>query len=212
MEEMNEELVSALISGGKAWVVLTIAAAMPTLWAMTLIFQFARPYIWRVLRGLTLRFGADVWWLSYVLIRDAVLLATFAIGLVLLSPGLYLTMSLPLFAPFASLLLFWALVVKLFGEADDDPRTFRAVSLLVVAAATLFFSGLFFGVEATDQAYLGSLPSFLVSATNPDWAGPILVLGLAGHAITGLYIFGRFVAGLREPAEQREEGFTGQPG
>lgn len=86
------------------------------------------------------------------------------------------------------------------------------VGLLVVAGATLFFSGLFFGVEATDQAYLGSLPSFLVSATNPDWAGPILVLGLAGHAIIGLYIFGRFMAGLREPAEQREEGLASQPG
>src|SRR3989304_2931369 len=153
MEEMNSELVTSLVNGGKEWLVLTIAAFIPTLWALTLIFHFARPYIVRVLRSLTLRFGADVWWLLYVLIRDAVMLITFALGTVLLLPGLYVTMPLPLFGPLASLVLFWALVLKLFGEADDDPRTFRAVSLLLVAGATLFFASLFFGVEATDQAY-----------------------------------------------------------
>ncbi len=198
MEEMDSELVTALVNGGKEWLVLTVAALMPTFWALTLMFQFARPYIVRVLRGLTLRFGADVWWLSYVLIRDALMLLTFAIATVLILPSLYITMSLPLFAPLSALLLFWALVLKLFGDADDDARTFRAVSLLLVAAATLYFVPLFFGVEATDQAYLGGIPAFLVSATNPDLAWPILLVALAGYGATGSYIFWRFMRTLRK--------------
>lgn len=199
MEEMESELITALVNGGKEWLVLTIAAFMPTLWAVTLIFHFARPYVVRVLRSLTLRFGADVWWLSYVLIRDAIMIVTFAVGTVLLLPGLYLTMPLPLFAPIASLVLFVALAIKLFGEADDDARTFRAVSLLLVAGATLFFVPLFFGVEATDQAYLGPLPAFLVSVSNGAWAGPVLLVALVGYGITATAIFWRFLGALRRP-------------
>lgn len=211
MEEMEGELVTALVNGGKEWMVLTIAAFVPTLWGLTLIFHFARPYIVRVLRSLTLRFGADVWWMSYVLIRDAVMMVTFALGTALLLPGLYLTMSLPLFAPFASLLLFWVLVLKLFGEADDDARTFRTVSLLLVAGATLFFVPLFFGVEAVDQEYLGALPAFLVSLTNQAWAGPVLLISLAGYGATATYIFWRFMTALRRPVVPTEEPASRTP-
>lgn len=209
MDQMEGELVTSLVNGGKEWLVLTIAAFMPTLWAVTLIFHFARPYVVRVLRSLTLRFGGDVWWLSYVLIRDAMMLVTFALGTVLLLPGLYLGQPLPLFAPLASLILFWALVLKLFGEADDDARTFRAVSLLLVAGATLFFVPLFFGVEATDQAYLGELPAFLVSATNPGWATPIVAISLAGYGATATYIFWRFTRTLRQPGGRAIEEAAG---
>lgn len=204
MEEMTDELVMSLVEGGKEWLVLTIAAGLPTLWSLTLVFHFARPYVLRVLRRLSLRFGADVWWLSYVLIRDAIMLVTFALGTVLLLPGVFTSMEIGLFAPIASLLLFVALVVKLFGDADDDPRTFRTISLLLVAGATFYFVSLFFGVEAADQDYLGELPAFLVSKTNPGWAGPVLAVGLVGYALTGLYIFWRFTRALRQPAVRRE--------
>lgn len=199
MEGMTDELVNSLVEGGKEWLVLTIAAGLPTLWTLTLVFHFARPYVLRVLRRLSLRFGADVWWLSYVLIRDAIMLVTFALGSILLLPGVFSSMEIGLFAPIASLLLFAALVVKLFEDADDDPRTFRTISLLLVAGATLYFVSLFFGVEAADQEYLGELPAFLVSSTNPAWAGPILAVGLAGYALTGIYIFWRFARELRRP-------------
>lgn len=205
MEGMSDELVTSLVEGGKEWLVLTIAAGLPTLWSLTLIFHFARPYVIRVLRRLSLRFGADVWWLSYVLIRDAIMLITFALGTVLLLPGVFTSMEIGLFAPIASLLLFLALVVKLFGDADDDPRTFRAMSLLLVVGATFYFVSLFFGVEATDQAYLGEIPAFLVSATNPGWAGPILAVGLGGYALTGLYIFWRFTRALSRPVARPEQ-------
>lgn len=212
MEGMTDELINSLVEGGKEWLVLTIAAGLPTLWSLTLVFHFARPYVLRVLRRLSLRFGADVWWLSYVLIRDAIMLVTFALGTILLLPGVFSSMEIGLFAPIASLLLFIALVVKLFGESDDDPRTFRMVSLLLVAGATFYFVSLFFGVEAADQAYLGEIPAFLVSATNPGWAGPILAVGWVGYALTGLYIFWRFTRALSRPVARSEQDAARQAG
>ena len=39
---------------------------------------------------LTLRFGGDVWWLSYVLIRDALLFVTLGLSMIFFMPNLYL--------------------------------------------------------------------------------------------------------------------------
>ena len=71
-----DQLATTLTSGGAGWMVLSVAAVLPILWSFTLILHFARPYIIRFLRRLTLRFGGDVWWLSYVLFRDGLLVVT----------------------------------------------------------------------------------------------------------------------------------------
>lgn len=199
MENMDAELVGSLVNGGKAWLVVTVANLVPAFWALTLVFHLGRPYVMRVLRTLSLRFGADVWWLSYVLIRDAVMLITFGVATISLLPGLFLNVTFPVFAPLSALLLFVALTVKLFSDSDDDPRAFVALSVLLVVAATLYFVPLFFGVQAMEQEFLGEIPMFLVSSTNPAWAGPILVVTLVGYGATGTYIFWRFTRALRQP-------------
>ena len=86
---------------------------LPILWAFALIMHFARPYVLRFLSTLTLRFGGDVWWLSYVLIRDGLLVITLALSMLFLFPNLYIGLGLPLTAPLATVVLFWAMVVKL---------------------------------------------------------------------------------------------------
>src|SRR5512137_3084779 len=106
-----DDLAAAFTSGGSDWMVLSIAAVLPILWAFTLSLHFARPYILRFLQGLTLRFGGDVWWLSYVLFRDALLVITLGLSMIFLMPNLYLKDGLPITAPIATLVLFWALVV-----------------------------------------------------------------------------------------------------
>jgi len=200
MDNMDVELVGSLVNGGKAWLVVTVANLMPAFWALTLIFHFGRPYVMRVLRTLSLRFGADVWWLSYVLIRDAVMLIAFAVATISLLPGLFLNVTFPVFAPLSALLFFVALTVKLFTDSDDDPRAFVALSLLLVVASTLYFVPLFFGVQAMDQDFLGEIPMFLVSSTNNAWAVPILIVALLGYGGTGTYIFWRFTRTLRQAA------------
>jgi len=187
-----DDLAAALTSGASAWLVLSVSAILPILWAFVLVTHFARPYIIRFLRTLTLRFGGDVWWLSYVLMRDGLLVVTLGLSMIFVMPNLYLRLGLPLTAPVAALVLFWALVVKLVRDADDDPVAFRIVSLLLVVASALYIIPQLYGLEAADQAYLGGLPSFLTSSTNLLFARPILwgTLGLFG--LTGFLLFVRF--------------------
>jgi hypothetical protein len=203
---------ASLVQGTQYWIILSVAAVLPILWAFTLSLHFARPYIVRYLQGLTLRFGGDVWWLSYILIRDGLLVVTFALSAVFLFPNIYLSADLgvPITAPIAALVLFWALLAKLTGDSDDDPRSFRIVSVLLVVASMLYIIPQVYGVEAGDQVdtlnsfstALGGIPAALVSGSNPDVSYPILNLSLAGFAVTGAIIFFWFMRKTKfEPAE-----------
>ncbi len=191
-----DDLATALTTGASGWLVLSVAAVLPILWAFTLVLHFARPYILRFLRTLTLRFGGDVWWLSYVLFRDGLLVVTLGLSMIFLMPNLYLKVGLPITAPLATVVLFWALVIKLIRDADDDPAAFRLVSSLLIVASVLYIVPQVYGLEAADQAYLGSLPSTLISSENLDIARPILWISLGLFAATGLGMFGRFMLNL----------------
>jgi hypothetical protein len=193
---MND--TQSLVQGTQYWLILSVAAILPILWAMTLSMHFARPYIIRYLQGLTLRFGGDVWWLQFVLMRDALMTVTFVLSAIFLYPNLYLNadLGLPITAPVATLVLFWALVVKVTGDSDDDPRAFRIVSILLVIASMLYIIPQIYGVEAHDQidswnsiAGLGWIPNALVSGQNMSVSYPILNLSLLGFAATGGAMF-----------------------
>jgi hypothetical protein len=192
-EDVTVAIREALLRGGQQWIVLTIAAFMPSLWCLTLILHLARPYMLRTLRKLSLRLGADVWWLSYVLLRDAMTIVTFSLSFIFLMPDLVLTMHLPLTAPLATLCLFLALYVKLMHDADDDLRAYRLVTALLVVGATLYFVPQTFGIEASSQDYLGPLVSFFDSTQNQTLARPVLLASLAGFAVIAVSIFWRVV-------------------
>ena len=146
-----DDLAAALTTGASGWLVLSIAAILPILWAFTLAMHFARPYVIRFLQRLTLRFGGDVWWLSYVLIRDGLMVITFGLSLVFLFPNLYLKVGVPITAPLATVVLSWALFAKLLRDCDDDPGGFRLVSSLLVIASVLYIVPQVYGLEAADQ-------------------------------------------------------------
>ena len=207
---MNDQ--QALVQGTQYWLILSVPAILPILWAFTLSLHFARPYILRYLQGLTLRFGGDVWWLTYILIRDGLLVVTFALSAIFLFPNVYMSADLgvPITAPLAALVLFWGLLAKLTGDSDDDPRTFRIVSVLLVVASMLYIIPQIYGVEAGDQvdslnsisSSLGGIPGALVSGSSPSLSYPILNLSLLGFAATGAVIFMWFLRKTKfEPAE-----------
>ncbi len=196
-----DDLATALTTGASGWMVLSVAAVLPILWAFTLSMHFARPFVVRFLQRLTLRFGGDVWWLSYVLIRDALLVITLCLSTVFLFPNLYLAIGLPITAPLATVVLFWALTVKLVRDTDDDPAAFRLASVLLVVASILYIVPQVYGMEAADQAYLGDLPNAMISTGNLALARPILWLSLALFALTGAGLFGRFLMRLGLPAD-----------
>lgn len=195
-----DDLATALTTGGQAWMVLSIAAVLPILWSFTLILHFARPYVVRFLQSLTLRFGGDVWWLSYVLMRDALLVLTLGLSMIFLYPNLYLMgEGLPITAPVATLLLFWALVVKLIRDMDDDPAAFRLVSVILFVASALYIVPQIYGLESADQPGLAGLSSALVSTSNLDIARPILWGSIGLFVLTGALVFGRFLMSLVRP-------------
>jgi hypothetical protein len=197
----GDELAGAFTSGGSEWMVLSVAAVLPIIWAFTLSLHFARPYVLRFLQHLTLRFGGDVWWLSYVLTRDALLVITLCLSVVFLFPNLYLGVGLPITAPLATVVLLWATVVKLLRDPDDNPADFRLLSALLVIASVLYIVPQVYGMEAADQAYLGDLPNALISTGNLALARPILWISLALIGLTGAGVFGRFLMRLGLPAD-----------
>jgi hypothetical protein len=195
-----DDLAQALTHGASGWLVLSAAAVLPMIWTFTLIMHFARPAVIRFLQSLTLRFGGDVWWLSYVLFRDALLVITLGLGMVFFMPNLYFVEGLPITAPLSVLVLFWALCVKIIRDPDDDPAAFRLLSVLLVIASVLYIVPQIYGLEAADQAYLGDLPSMLTSSTNLAVARPLFWLSLGLFALTAGAMFVRAVLQLRDPA------------
>src|SRR5881398_1669571 len=87
-DDISTAITNALVQGGSLWMISTIVAFLPALWTMTLMLHLGRPYVLRTLRRCGLRLGADVWWMSYLLMRDAVLLITFALSWIFFNPNI----------------------------------------------------------------------------------------------------------------------------
>ena len=193
-DQVATAITDALVQGGAQWLVATIVAFLPVLWTMTLILHLGRPYVLRTLRRAGLRLGADVWWMSYVLMRDAVLLLTFALSWIFFSPNLVVNSSLPLTGPLAALCLLLALAVKLSRRVDDDVQAYRLATALLVVGATLYYGALVFAVEATSQGYLAGFGQFFTSSSNPTVALWIMWISLVGVAIVSGWLFMRLLA------------------
>ena len=94
-DDVATAITQALLQGGAQWMISTIVAFLPALWMMTLMLHLGRPYVLRVLRRCGLRLGADIWWMSYLLIRDALMLITFALSWIFFQPNIVAECSSP---------------------------------------------------------------------------------------------------------------------
>src|SRR5712692_518808 len=168
--DVSTAITQALLQGGATWMISTVVAFLPALWTMTLMFHLGRPYVLRILRRCGLRLGADIWWMSYVLIRDALILITFALSWIMLQPNIVVKSALPITGSLSALLLLLALAVKLSRRVDDDIAAYRLATVFIVLGATLYYGPLVFGVEATSQSYLSGFGQFFTSNTNTPWA------------------------------------------
>jgi hypothetical protein len=156
-----------LVSGGSIWLETTIAVALVFVTAMAFSLQIARGYFIRILNKFTLRLGADIWWLTYILIRDGLIFMSFVMGLLVFFPGTFLDypMAVP-FMPLSVVFFGAALVTKLYVDADDNRNAFRFVTILVFIGTLLWISGTIFVSESPLQ--LSTLPNG-VSATSGIW-------------------------------------------
>jgi hypothetical protein len=188
-EAVTQAITNSFVQGGSLWLISTIVAFLPVLWTMALMFHLGRPYILRTLRRIGLRLGADVWWMSYLLIRDALLLITFALGWIFFAPNLIVNQALPITGPIAELCLLLALAVKLSRRVDDDVNAYRLSTVFLVLGATLYYGPLVFAVEATSQTYLAGFGAAFTSNSNPIAALWIMWLSLLGVALVTGWLF-----------------------
>jgi hypothetical protein len=190
-DDIANAITQALVTGGAQWLISTIVAFLPVLWTMALIMHLGRPYVLRTLRRCGLRLGADIWWMSYLLIRDAVLLITFAVSWIFFLPNVVVNSALPITGPLAALLLLLVLAVKLSRRADDDVNAYRLATVFLVLGATLYYGPQVFAVEAASQDYLSGFANAFTSNTNPTVALWIMWISLAGVGLVAAWLFVR---------------------
>ncbi len=186
-DDLSKAISDGLVNGGQMWIIQTAVAMLPAFWVLTLALILSRPYMIRMLHKFTLRFGADIWWLSYVLLRDSIMLITFALGIVFFYPNLVKGNALPLTGSLATALLLVALAVKLTRDADDNANDFRLTTGLILLSSALYLVPQVFGVESADQNSF--VASFLTTNSNLDWAVPILYVSYIILIATGVYLF-----------------------
>jgi hypothetical protein len=210
-DDVATAITQALIQGGSQWLVSTIVAFLPVLWTMALILHLGRPYVLRTLRRCGLRLGADVWWMSYLLMRDGVLLITFALSWIFFEPNIVANSALPLTGPLATLSLLLALAVKLSRRADDDVNAYRLATVFLVLGATLYYGPQVFAVEAASQVNLAGFVQIFTSNTNQGVALGIMWVSLAGALIVGGWLFVRAMMSASRTLARRSTPTTPQP-
>jgi hypothetical protein len=205
-DDIATAITQALVQGGAQWLIATIVAFLPALWTMTLLLHLGRPYVLRTLRRCGLRLGADIWWMSYLLMRDAVMLLTFALSWIFFQPNLVAGLALPITGPIAALCLLLALAVKLARRVDDDVAAYRLATALLVLGATLYYGPLVFAVEAASQDYLSGFAQVFTSNTNVGVALGIMWVALVGVGLVALWLFVRaWISANRTMARQVTE-------
>ncbi len=199
-------ITNALVQGGSQWMIATIVAFIPVLWTMTLILHLGRPYVLRTLRRCGLRLGADVWWMSYILMRDAVLVITFALSWVFFLPNIVSGQALPITGPLSALCLLLALAVKLSRRVDDDINAFRIATVFLIAGATLYYLPQVFAIESVSQTYLAGFQNVFTSSAQPTAALIIMWISLAGVAVVAAWMFVRsWIAATRAMTHRMEK-------
>ncbi len=193
-DQIATAITNALVQGGALWLIATIVAFLPVLWTMTLMLHLGRPYVLRTLRRCGLRLGADIWWMSYLLIRDAALLFTFALSWIFFAPNAVVSDAFPITGPVAALCLLLALAVKLSRRVDDDVAAYRLATAFLVVGATLYYGALVFAVEATSQPYLAGFGHVFTSNANPIVALWIMWISLVGVALVAGWLFVRLLS------------------
>lgn len=202
-DDIATAITQALVQGGSQWMVSTIVAFLPVLWTMTLILHLGRPYVLRTLRRCGLRLGADLWWMSYILLRDALLVMTFGLSWIFFQPNIVTSAALPITGSLAALCLLLALAVKLSRRVDDEINAYRLATAFLVLGATLYYVPQVFAVEAASQEYLAGFGQAFTSNTNPNVALVLMWIALVGVvAIVGWMFVRTWVSASRTMPSQ----------
>ena len=146
----------------------TITVLLTLLTILALSVQIARGYFLRVLKKFTLRVAADVWWLIYILLRDASIFLIVFFGFMLFYPGIY--QDFPIAVPFMPLAIDMfaiALVIMLVKDTDEDIKYNNILTIFVALGTSLYIFGTIFVTESATQ--LASLPPTVSNSASNIW-------------------------------------------
>jgi hypothetical protein len=170
------------------WTAQTICNVGILLSVVSALLHLGRPYFERILGRLTLRVAADLWWLTYVALRDGTLFLAFVLGFWTLNLDLMADIKIGLpFVPLGTVGLALALAQKVFANAEDLTRAHLRTVGLVAVAATLNAVGYVIVMEAPGDEY--NAASTVFWATARSWrsnANPALATVTFYGAVTAL--------------------------
>jgi hypothetical protein len=204
VDQLAAALGAAFQSGFRDFLIGTMVAALPMLWVMTLALYLMRPYAIRTLRKLSLRFGADVFWLSYVLMRDGVLIATVVISLVFFFPNVLHDSAIPVTASLSGVIALWVLLLKMVRDPDENPADYRLTAGLLALGSALYLVPLVLGVEVDSQSNMAGLTAWFSSNSNFALAIDICYVSMALVAASGAYVFGYVMRAAVPTAEPQQ--------
>ncbi len=146
----------------------TIEVLLTMLTVLAISIQIARTYFLRILKKFTLRVAADVWWLIFIILRDASIFLVVFLGVMLFWPGIY--QDFPIAVPFAPLAIDFfalALLIMLIKDTDEEAFWNSIVTIAVVIGSVLYIVGVVFVTESAVQ--LAKLPPTVSTATSNIW-------------------------------------------
>ena len=185
----------------EVWTLQTICDAGILLSVTTFVLHSGRSYFERTVRQLQAKMAEEMWWVTYLLVRDVSLFAAVLIGFLMLNPDIMADIKIGLpWVPLAMVLMAVALVIRAFhgGRVVASTAWWIVFGLVVVACAANWF-GFTFVMEAAGEGYLknhsGSVwPTLqrMRSDFNPDlamatfqWVNPALLLVFLWAVVTG---------------------------
>lgn len=181
-------LTSEIISAGSIYTEQTAAVLVMLLVILAISMQIARNYFIRVLRKFTLRLAADLWWLLYILLKDASIFLIVFLGFLEFWPGTY--QDYPIAVPFQPLaidLFAIALVIMLLKDSDEDRKWNNLITICVVLGGFLYIFGTVFITESA--VALTNLPSTVSTSTGNFWGFLNQYFNSENNPNLGIYTF-----------------------
>ncbi len=158
----------AYVSALSVYTEATISILITLLTLLALSIQLARGYFLRILRKFTLRLAADIWWLIYIILRDASIFLIVFMGFMLFWPGIYQDFPIAVpFQPLAIVVFAGALLLMYLKDTDEEPYWNSILTILVIIGTTLYAGGTVLVTESATQ--LGTLPPTVSMNTDNIW-------------------------------------------
>ncbi len=179
---------SSFVAAEATYTENTVAVILTMLTVLALSIQIARRYFLRILRKFTLRLAADIWWLLYVILRDASIFLVVFLGVMLLWPGIY--QDFPIAVPFAPIAIDFfamALVVMLVVDTEENSFYNSIVTIFVVIGSFLYITGVILVTES--PVALAVLPPTVSASTSNIWGFANQYLNSVNNPALSIYTF-----------------------